>query len=132
MKIDGNFSLSGQGNLGNSQAQVEQNKDGSFKTELEKAFNSQDKEKLQKACKDFESLMLNMMFKQMRSTVTKSDLVENSMARETFESMMDEELAKKASEGRGVGLSEALFKNLSKNMENTYKPASVQNKEGNK
>lgn len=126
MKIDSNFSLSGQGNLTNSQAQVETNKDAGFKTELEKAFSAKDKEKLKKACKDFEAMMLNMMFKQMRSTVSKSDLVENSMARENFESMLDDELTKKASEGRGIGLSAALYKSLSKSMDNTYKPTSVQ------
>ena len=74
----------------------------------------EDPEKLMEVCKDFESIFLNMMLKQMRRTIPESDLVEKSFAREMYESMQDEELAKEMSRGQGIGLAQELYKQLSR------------------
>lgn len=71
-----------------------------------------DKEKLLEACKEFEAIFLNMMLKQMRGTVTESNLTEKSHAREIFEEMHDEKLARAMAEGRGIGLAQQLFQQL--------------------
>jgi len=96
--------------------------DDSFKQMLERAFNEKDEEKLRQVCRDFESIFVNMVFKQMRATIPKSELIPDNFARQTFEGMLDEELAKEASKGEGIGIGEMLYKQLSAKMKNTYKP----------
>ena len=60
-----------------------------------------------------------MMYKQMKKTVPKSDLFEQSAGREIFEEMLDEELMDDATQ-RGVGVAEVLYKQLSLNLDNMY------------
>lgn len=74
----------------------------------------EDAEKLQEVCKEFEAIFLNMMLKQMRRTVPEGNLVEKSFAREMYESMQDEEMAKEMAKGRGIGLAQELYKQLSR------------------
>jgi len=116
MKIEG---------LGNIN-QIDSIKAGQSKTEatefesmLRKAFDEGDKEKLKKACDEFEAIMLQILYKQMKATVPESDFIEKSIAREIFEDMLDEELMKKGSQ-RGVGISEMLYRQLSARMDRTY------------
>lgn len=71
-----------------------------------------EKEKLQKACQEFEAIFLNMMLKQMRGSVMEGDLTEKSHAREIFEEMHDEEMSKAMSEGKGIGLAQQLYQQL--------------------
>lgn len=73
---------------------------------------STDNEALRKVSQEFESLFLDMVLKSMRSTVPKSDLL-NSYAEETFQEMMDEEIAKESSKSQGMGLSEIIYDQLS-------------------
>ncbi|MBZ4645067.1 MAG: peptidoglycan hydrolase FlgJ [Petroclostridium sp.] len=126
MKID-SISL-GAARTDTVQFQTGSVKDNSFQDELQKAFDQKDEKKLREACRGFEQLFMNMVYKQMKATVLKSELVPNSFARETFESMLDEEFVSKASEGRGMGLGEMLFKQLSAKMESMYKPLSSNEK----
>lgn len=72
----------------------------------------EDKERLLEACREFEAIFLNMMLKQMRSGVSESDFIEKSHARGIFEEMHDEELAKAMAQGRGVGLAQQLYQQL--------------------
>lgn len=65
---------------------------------------------------EFEGLLLNMVYKQMRATVVKSNLIPKPMGREIFESMLDDELVKEASKDRSYGLAEELYKQLSRNL----------------
>jgi flagellar protein FlgJ len=98
-------------NAGNAAAQ---STDGDFAKRLEAAAKNNDEKELKKACQEFESLMLDMIFKQMRSTVIKSDLIKEDPGREIFESMLDEELAEQASKAGGIGLADSLYKQLSR------------------
>ena len=72
----------------------------------------EDPEKLMEVCKQFESVFLNMMLKQMRATVAEGGLTEKSHGREIFESMQDEKLADEISKGNGVGLAQFLYKQM--------------------
>lgn len=114
-------------NIDTSLAQTQKNQvnDDSFKQELEKAYSQGDKEKLKKACEDFESIFLKMMFDSMRNTVQKTELTPSDSGRDIFEGMLDDELMSKASKSGGVGLSSMLYKQLSKQMNEAYTPESV-------
>lgn len=85
------------------------------------AFTEKDDKALKEACEGFESIFLNMMMKEMRKTVDKSGLMSDSFATGTFEEMLDEEVSKAASKGKGIGIADAMYKQLSAQLKNTYK-----------
>ncbi len=91
-----------------------------FESALQKAFDEGDKKKLREACNEFESVMLKMLYKQMKATVPDGGLTEKSSARSIFEDMLDEELMDQSSE-RGMGISDMMYKQLSAKMDKTYK-----------
>lgn len=103
---------------------------GEFEKVLKKAYDEKDDKQLKKVCKDFEQIMLNMMFKEMKKTVIKSELFENSFAQDTFEEMYNEKITEKISEGRGIGLADMLYKSLSSRMNKTYGSAGAENSSG--
>lgn len=88
---------------------------------LSKSSNSNTKTKddaqLKKTCQDFESIFINMMFKEMRNSVQKSDVFsdgnDNGNAMDTYQGMLDEEYSKEISK-RGIGLADVMYKQLSK------------------
>jgi flagellar protein FlgJ len=86
--------------------------DDSFDNRLNDAIKRKDGKELKKVCKEFESTILNMLYKSMKSTVPKSDLIPRSVGRDIIESMMDEELVKEASKKGGFGLAEMLYKQI--------------------
>lgn len=71
-------------------------------------------EKLLEVCRDFESIFVNMMLKTMRGTVDDEDsLIPKSEGTKMFETMQDEEMAKKLSmEGSSLGLAETLYSHM--------------------
>ncbi len=110
-KIDSNIMSSV---IKNANSAVAQSTDDDFAKKLEAAAKNKDDKELKKACQEFESIMLDMMYKQMKSTVMKSDLVEEEPGRDIFESMLDDELVEKASDAGGIGLADSLYKQMSK------------------
>lgn len=68
-------------------------------------------EKLYKACEDFEAIFTQMMFKEMRKTINKSELINGGYAEEVFQGMMDEEIAKESAKGNG-SLADLLYQQL--------------------
>lgn len=97
----------------------------SFQKHLEKAYSDKDMEKLKTACDEFETVFLNMMFKQMRATVQKTELTPSDSGRDIFEGMLDEKFMEQASKSGGIGLSKMLYKQMSAQMLQAYKPESV-------
>jgi len=91
-----------------------------FESMLKKAFDEGDKQKLREACNEFESIMLQILYSQMKATVPESDFIEKSSARGIFEDMLDEELMKRGSM-RGVGIADMMYKQLSARLDNVYK-----------
>jgi len=93
----------------------------SFESMLTKAQDdakdkNQDAQQLMKACKDLESVFVNMMFKNMRATVPSDGFIEKSFGRETFEGMLDEQIAATIGKGQGIGLAQQMYKQLSRNI----------------
>ncbi|MGE5633129.1 MAG: rod-binding protein [Caulobacteraceae bacterium] len=99
-----------------SKAKAQEAQAGTFEQSIEKAMEEKDEKKLKKACSDLESIFLNMMFKQMRSTIQKSDLLEDDSSEEMYEDMLYENYANEISKGKGVGLADMLYKQLAKSM----------------
>jgi len=79
-----------------------------------------DQKKLMEVCREFESIFINTILKQSRSSLNAEGLTEKSYARQLMEELHDEELSKEMAEGQGVGLARELYKQLSRN---TLKPA---------
>ncbi len=69
-----------------------------------------EKQRLRKACQEFESIMNQYMLKSMRQTVVRAE--EPGQGREIYEEMMDEALASEMSKCGGKGLSELLYHQL--------------------
>lgn len=91
-----------------------QAEDNSFEARLNAAMGKSDDKELKNVCQQFESIMLDMMFKQMKTTIIKSDLIEEDAGREIFQSMLDENLMEQASKTGSFGLAETLYKQLRK------------------
>ena len=67
---------------------------------------------LEQTCREMESLFLYQLLKQMRATVEKSGLLDGGSAEELYTSMLDAEVAKEVSRGKGIGLAELLYRQL--------------------
>ena len=72
-----------------------------------------DDAKLRQACRDFESILTGYLLKSMRSTVQKTDLFGSEQKEEMFRDMLDDEIAKAASNQKSLGIAEMLYKQLS-------------------
>lgn len=103
-------------NTKSSEVEVE-----NFEKSLIKAMDEKDLKELKDVCNQFEGIMLDMMYKQMKATIHKSELLPEDAGREIFESMMDEKLVEEAAESGGMGLSDVLYKQLSARLKNAYK-----------
>jgi len=76
-------------------------------------FGQIDSEKdMEKVARDFESVFVNKLFESMRKGVPKSGLLDSS-AMKMYQSMMDQEMAKLMSKGKGMGIGEMVYKDLS-------------------
>jgi len=113
--------MSSANNVYEANAKLTQASDSSFEQRLVKALDEKNDEELKKACQDFESIVLNIMFKQMRATVMKSDLVPEDAGTEIFQSMLDEKYVEEATKSGGIGLGDMLYKQLSKKLNSVYK-----------
>lgn len=98
--------------------------DDAFQKELQNAMDKKDDAAMKKVCKDFESILLNMMYKEMKATVSKSDLIPEDPGQSIFDSMMDDKLVGESANAGGIGLADMLYKQLSKQQKAIYKPES--------
>lgn len=69
-------------------------------------------DKLLQACRDFESFLLEQVFRQMRATVPRSGLTERSFSREIFEGWQDESFTREMARAGGIGLADQLYRQL--------------------
>jgi len=72
--------------------------------------------KLKKACNDFEAIILKQLLTTMRKSIPKDGLFSGGFADDMYQSMSDDELTKNMAHGRGMGLSDVLYAQLSGNM----------------
>jgi flagellar protein FlgJ len=64
------------------------------------------------ACREMESYFLYTLLKTMRGTVPESTLLPKSHAEGIFQDMLDEQIARVAANAGGVGLADALGRNI--------------------
>lgn len=77
---------------------------------IEGAADSKKDKELMDVCRDFESIFIHMMLKEMRKTIPDGGFVEKSTANKIFEDMFDEEISKEVSKnGEGIGLAKVLY-----------------------
>jgi Rod binding domain-containing protein len=81
--------------------------------QTEKFQNAKKDKELQKVCADFESVLLNYMFQAMKKTVGDGGLFGDSFRKDMYESLFFEKISQKFAEARGVGIGEALYRQLS-------------------
>lgn len=102
--------------------QYTKGQDADFKTQLEAAAKSDDQEEMKKVCHQFESIFVNMLLKQMRSTIPEGGLTEKSNATKTFESMFDEEMANQIADAGGLGIGDMIYEQFTKHYELSKDP----------
>lgn len=74
--------------------------------------------------REFESIFLGYMLKQMRKTVPEDTLMGNSPAKDIFLGMQDEELSKELSRAGGIGLAAMIYSQLaSQGIKQPHPPA---------
>jgi murein DD-endopeptidase MepM/ murein hydrolase activator NlpD len=73
---------------------------------------SQRDQDLKKACKDFESIFTYQLLRSMRKTIDKSDLFHGGQGEEIYESLLDQELAKKMAGQGDNSLANILYQQL--------------------
>ncbi|MCX7970333.1 MAG: rod-binding protein [Negativicutes bacterium] len=77
-------------------------------------------ERLRAACREMESLFLNLLMKQMRSTIDKSDsLIPYSLGQRIAEAMYDSEMTRGLAQKGDVGLAEMLYRQLQREQKRT-------------
>ncbi|MBA2881326.1 flagellar protein FlgJ [Desulfosalsimonas propionicica] len=74
--------------------------------------NRNDPEALRAICQDFESILIQSMFKEMRKTIPESELLDTGMASDLFDEMMDMEVARDMARKGGFGLADQLYRQL--------------------
>lgn len=76
-------------------------------------LKSKNLKSLRESSRQFETLFVNEMFKAMRKTVPDGGLFEKDMSTEMYQEMLDMETAKAATQGKGLGIAEAMYNQLS-------------------
>lgn len=104
------FSVKGTAELANAYSRSQQQNLSRLENKLQK--DTGDEEKLKKACKDFEGLLIEQMFKSMRETVPKSDFLGDRQEEDLFTEMLDTERAKSFAAEGGLGMWKALYEQL--------------------
>lgn len=67
---------------------------------------------LKTVCREFESLFIHHMMQQMRRTIPEAGLFSGGRAEEIYTSLLDGETAKAIAHHRSMGLSAALYRQL--------------------
>ena len=70
---------------------------------------------LRHACREFEAIYVNEMYKSMRKTVPESDVFgKKGMAEDVYREMLDMEMARQTAAGDGMGIGKAMYQQLQK------------------
>ncbi len=97
-----------------SQQALEKNKLDTYSTSFEQVLKSKDRKKLEKVAVDFEEMFVNILLKNMRNTVLKSELSDNSYQKEMYQGMLDNEYAKEIARTKSFGISKLIVDNFEK------------------
>ena len=77
-----------------------------------------DLESLKESSREFETMFVMEMYKAMRKAVPEGGLFEKSNATEIFQGMLDLELAKETTKGKGMGIAQAMYEQMASLIEN--------------
>lgn len=112
MPTIGNININNMINKANNQS--DKNKMENLKSRIN---NAKEDKSLLKASQEFEALFIQMMLKEMRSTIPEGGLVEKSKGREIFQDMYDQEISKSISQGgnQGIGLAKLIYEQMKSN-----------------
>lgn len=80
--------------------------------EINQKYSDEQKAKIAKTSKDFESLLTAMMLKSMNKTKEDGLFGEESYGGDYFETLFENEMAKNISSGSGLGLASELYKKI--------------------
>jgi len=111
MQINGNYSNGVMNKLSSVQTAAEDDFAKHLENATDKAKEAKDDAKLKSVCKDMEAMFLNIMLTNMRKTVQKSTLLDNSKE-EIMTSMLDSEMTKNMANAGGMGLADMLYRQL--------------------
>lgn len=75
---------------------------------------TKDLESLRESSREFETLFVMEMCKAMRKAVPEGGLFEKSQSTEIFTEMLDMETAKATTQGKGLGIAEAMYNQMAK------------------
>lgn len=74
---------------------------------------SKDRDRLDKACGDFEAIFVQQLFKTMRASVPTSGLFNGGRAEELYTAMLDQHVAENMAQGQsGIGLADQMRNKL--------------------
>jgi flagellar protein FlgJ len=76
-----------------------------------------DREKLRKACGDFEALLVDRMLKSMRQTIPRTGFLGNDPGKEIYQGLMDQELSRKISQRGVLHLGDMIYRQVIKGSE---------------
>lgn len=74
--------------------------------------HSKNRNKLRESTREFETMYIYEMYKAMRKNVPESTLFPQSSASKIFHEMLDMEMARKAAQGKGMGIGEAMYEQM--------------------
>jgi flagellar protein FlgJ len=77
-----------------------------------------DLESLRESSREFETLFVMEMMKAMRKAVPEGGLFEKNVHTDMFQEMLDMETAKSTTRGKGLGIAEAMYKQMAELVEN--------------
>ncbi len=69
-------------------------------------------EELKKVCQQFEALLVNSMFKEMRNTIPDGGLIPRGQGEDMYREMLDWEIAQSMSKRQGIGIAEVLYRQI--------------------
>jgi flagellar protein FlgJ len=77
-------------------------------------YSTDQTERLKEACKDFEAMFTDMMFKSMRKATEESTLIKKNAGERIFTEMLDSEISIRTARNSSGGLGDMLFEQMKK------------------
>lgn len=82
--------------------------------DLKEKANLKEEKELRGACQQFEGILLQFMLKEMRKTVPEEKLFHGGQGESMFKDLQDQEIAAEISKSNRLGLSDVLYRQLSR------------------
>jgi len=71
-----------------------------------------DEQQLHELCNQFEAILIQNLFKNMRRTVPEGGLVDQGFGKQMFQDLLDQSTALQMSRQQGIGIADTLFRQL--------------------